>query len=122
LLWAVSEPGKLSGKHKKIIEDPNNRIIVSHISYMEIAIKVKIGKLPDFKTDIETLADHVEWKGMINLEIKIPHIQYYQNLRLSKEHRDPFDRFIISTAIVENYTILTVDKKFQLYKKYLKIS
>jgi PIN domain nuclease of toxin-antitoxin system len=121
LLWVVSEPDKVSGKHRKIIEDSNNRIFVSYLSYMEISIKVKIGKLPDFKTDINTLVAHVESRGMVNLNIEVPHIQHYQNLPLIDDHRDPFDRFIISTAIAENMKILSVDKKFQLYKKYLKV-
>jgi PIN domain nuclease of toxin-antitoxin system len=32
-----------------------------------------------------------------------------------KDHRDPFDRLIISTAISEKMNIITVDDKFKLY-------
>ncbi len=32
-----------------------------------------------------------------------------------ENHRDPFDRFIISTAITENMSIMTDDEKFKAY-------
>ena len=38
-----------------------------------------------------------------------------------KDHHDPFDRLIISTAISENMNIITVDDKFKLYRKLVAI-
>ncbi|MBX2931596.1 MAG: PIN domain-containing protein [Chitinophagaceae bacterium] len=32
------------------------------------------------------------------------------------EHKDPFDRLIIATAITEKIPIISSDKKFDLYK------
>lgn len=48
-IWAISEQDKLSARIKHILQDPENFFLVSKISLFEIAIKMKIGKLPDFK-------------------------------------------------------------------------
>ncbi|MDB5118798.1 MAG: DNA-binding protein [Sphingobacteriales bacterium] len=45
-LWAIADKDKLSLNVKKILEDGHNRIFVSQISLFEIAIKLKIDKLP----------------------------------------------------------------------------
>lgn len=47
------------------------------------------------------------------LSIKLNHIYSLENL--SNYHRDPFDRLLISQAIVENIPILSVDKVFDQY-------
>ena len=95
LLWAVSEPAKLSQKHKQIIENKANRILVSHFSYMELSIKLTLGKLPDFIMEWEDFVSSVEQTGIENLPVSLAHIRQYQNLPLFQKHRDPFDRFII---------------------------
>ncbi len=118
-LWALNEPEKLSNLHRQIIENKNNTIVVSYFSYIEIAIKQKLGKLDQF--DLNAISEYAEKKEFLNLNISLSHIKQYENLPLMPEHRDPFDRFIISTAFVENMKLITVDSKFQLYKDLVKI-
>lgn len=119
LLWALNEPEKLSNHHRKLIEDKNNTIVVSSFSYIEIAIKQKLGKIDD--CDLNALSEYALTKEFTNLDITIRHIELYKELPLMPEHRDPFDRFIISTAIAENMKLITVDPKFQFYKNLLDI-
>ena len=121
LLWAISDSEKLLDRHKTIIEDKNNRVFVSYFSYIELSIKLKLGKISNFNTNLDELLSIVEMTGFINLPISYDHIKSYQSLPLMPEHRDPFDRFIISTAIVENLIMLTLDSKFQLYQDYIQI-
>ena len=45
LIWAVSDPGKLSKEAYRIIDEDENRIFVSHATLWEMSIKVTIGKL-----------------------------------------------------------------------------
>ena len=47
------------------------------------------------------------------LPIEIMHINVVSTLAL--HHRDPFDRLLISQALVENVPILSVDKAFDAY-------
>ena len=39
LIWSFDANSPLSAQHKKILEDTSNRIFVSQISLMELAIK-----------------------------------------------------------------------------------
>ena len=50
---------------------------------------------------------------MAILNIRIEHLDIVANLSL--HHRDPFDRLIISQAMVEQLPIVGVDKAFDLY-------
>ena len=46
-------------------------------------------------------------------------IEFKHTVQLSKLediHRDPFDRILISQALVENFTIITKDNAFSQYK------
>jgi PIN domain nuclease of toxin-antitoxin system len=47
-IWLLSDKNMLSAKVTTILEDESQRIFVSPISFFEIAIKLKIGKLPNF--------------------------------------------------------------------------
>ena len=43
-LWAVAEKHKLSALVKEILENPENEILFSQVSLLEIAIKFQGGK------------------------------------------------------------------------------
>ncbi len=45
------------------------------------------------------------------------HLLRYQNVPLHAEHKDPFDRLIIATALAENADIISLDSKFQNYSE-----
>jgi PIN domain nuclease of toxin-antitoxin system len=121
LLWAIGEPEKLSINHKNIIEDKSNEIYVSFYSYMEISIKLRLDKLADFDTSLDDFHTKTEETGIINLGTDLNHLIQNLHLPLFAEHRDPFDRLIIATAISEGMKILTVDSKFSLYKDFVGI-
>jgi PIN domain nuclease of toxin-antitoxin system len=53
LLWFQGNDTKMSANVMKKIQDPKNIILFSQVSLFEIAIKQKIGKLPDFTSTIE---------------------------------------------------------------------
>lgn len=50
LLWFIEGDSQLSQNAKKLIENPDNEVYVSHISFFEISIKLKIGKLQLLKS------------------------------------------------------------------------
>lgn len=43
------------------------------------------------------------------------HFAAYTSLPFVSEHKDPFDRFLITIAISENMSIMTVDEKFKAH-------
>lgn len=106
---------KLNQKHRIILEDTNNQLFVSQYSFIEIAIKLKLGKLPIFNISIQEFISEVENIGIQIIAVENSHLQTYQELPLFDDHRDPFDRLIISTAIYEKYSLLSLDAKFLKY-------
>jgi len=121
LIWSFDVHSPLSQKHRQLIEDVSNRIFVSQISLMELAIKRNINKLPGFVPDIKTVANQLANNGFELLRLTDEHIFTYQALPIFQEHRDPFDRFLIASAMHEKLTILTSDAKFQLYSNLVNI-
>jgi PIN domain nuclease of toxin-antitoxin system len=121
LVWSFDVNSPLSNYHKELLEDTSNRVIVSQISLMELAIKKNINKLPDFVPDIKVVASQLLNNGFELLKLSDQHIFEYQTLPLFQEHKDPFDRFLIAIAKHESFTIVTTDVKFQLYKPLVQI-
>ncbi len=115
LLWVTEEDKRLSNKVRKIVEDTDNRLIISMASLFEIAIKVKIGKL-DLMRPLGTVYQGILTSSIDVFPIEPSHLLEYQNIPLYADHRDPFDRLIIATAVVEKAKIITVDPKFQYYQ------
>jgi len=115
LVWSFDINSPLSDHHKQLLEDTSNRIFVSQISLMELAIKKNINKLPHFIPDVKVVADQLISNGFELLKLKDEHIFEYQHLPLFAEHKDPFDRFLIAIAKHEKFIIITTDIKFQLY-------
>ncbi len=119
LIWAIINPEKLS---KQIIEIlKNNTIFVSQISLFEIAIKQKIGKLPDFPLSINTLIELMNQDNFNILSINTHHIETYQEIPLLENHRDPFDRLLLAIAKSENMPIISADTNFVHYISYIQL-
>lgn len=120
LLWFVGASKRLSVNARKLIENPDNRVIVSSISLFEISIKLKICKLALDKPLDEIYRD-VQDSLVDIMPISNPHLLSYQDIPLYTDHRDPFDRLILAAAVVEKADIITLDPKFQYYTDLVKI-
>lgn len=110
-LWSLNGDKKLKDEIKEIIENSKNQIFVSIASAWEISIKSRAGKLP-LKT---TLSKCFEILDFEILDINLNHILEFNRLALHKDHKDPFDRLLISQARVENLTLITTDEKIWKY-------
>lgn len=112
LLWALFHENSLSANAKKVILDDND-IFVSIASLWEIAIKQSIGKL-EISESIETIAQICMDEDFYLLSITPSHLDYLK--KLPQIHGDPFDRLIISQAVIEGLTIVTKDAIIPMYK------
>ncbi len=120
LLWFIEGDDQLSQNAKKLIENSDNEVFVSFISFFEISIKLKIGKLHLTKTLKEIYQDTLT-AGIEIMSLEFEHIENYQSVPLFPEHRDPFDRILIATALHEELSIITIDEKFENYKNIVDI-
>ncbi len=111
-IWYAQGDKKLSPRAKDLIESHHERFI-SIASIWEMAIKVNIGRL-EFKDNFDKLVTHqIQLNDYKLLSVKLPHLFQLSNLEI--HHRDPFDRLILSQAIVEGMPIVSVDNQFDAY-------
>ncbi len=120
-IWAKENNPRLTSKARNIIEDTENEILVSQFSLIELSIKLKIGKLPNFIISIDTFADTLVNDGFNILSITNQQIFSYQNVPFFDDHRDPFDRYIIATAYANNLTLISADDKFDKYASFIDV-
>ncbi len=115
LIWFQENNPKIPENIMRIIRDPDNLIFFSQVSLFEISIKQKIGKLPAFYAAIEEIYQQAIYDGFTFLAIQNQHIYNYNKVPIIKDHRDPFDRLLIATALEENTIILSADEQLKLY-------
>ncbi|MCU0467825.1 MAG: type II toxin-antitoxin system VapC family toxin [Arcicella sp.] len=120
VIWLLEDDDRLSNKAKNYIANVENEIFVSIISLFEIAIKVKIGKL-SFSEKIHDIVKELDNQRIKILPLSVYHLESYQSVPLFSEHRDPFDRILIATALQEQLSIITIDDKFENYKHIVDI-
>ncbi len=112
-IWMATEPERLSTRLADALINPQNSLFLSLVSIWEIQIKVALGKL-DLIADLETTIDsQIKSNGIQLLSINLKHIYALKNL--SSHHRDPFDRLLIAQSQIEQMTLATVDRLFDLY-------
>src|SRR6266542_1895630 len=108
LLWCFNADPALSARSRHLIEDGSNEIFVSAASAWEIATKVRLGKLPTGEELIGDLDRYLARLGFDSLPISLSHANRAGTLR--GEHRDPFDRMLISQAQCENLPVISNDR------------
>ena len=112
LLWFMDGDKNLPTSARETIQNTDNKIYVSIASVWEIAIKLSIGKLT-LKKSIENFLTILDENGFILLEVNTKHIKKVAELPFI--HRDPFDRMLVSQAMVENMSIMTIDSNITKY-------
>jgi PIN domain nuclease of toxin-antitoxin system len=121
LIWFQENNPKIPEPIMRSIQQPNNIIFFSQISLFEISIKQQIGKLPAFYASVEDVYNQAINDGFTFLSIQNNHIFNYNKVPFKEDHRDPFDRLLIATAIEENAAIITADEKMNLYADLIKV-
>lgn len=117
-LWFLEGDTSLSAKARTLIESHENNVYVSVISLFEISIKLKLGKI-SLQQPLEAIFQYIITANIEILPISNLHLLHYQKIPLHSDHRDPFDRLIIATAVAENAELISVDSKFQYYPELI---
>lgn len=107
LIWLTQEPERLSENSTTIIDNLDNELLVSHVSVWEMLLKMQAGKF-SFRVPLRKwLADQQGIWHFRYLNISLEHLLRMEEIE--QHHRDPFDRLLVTQAIVGNIGIVTPD-------------
>ena len=116
-LWYLLKPEKLSQKVFDIINNEDTDIYVSTTSVWEIAIKVQINKLSLGNISVYHIPNVIKQLNFTAINPDIYDYVSFTDLATKENHRDPFDRMLIHTAIRNNLVVLSCDASFKQYEE-----
>ncbi len=112
-LWLAADAPELTPVVRQSCTDPGNDVYLSAISAWEIAIKHRIGRLPLPEPPNRYVTSRRQWLRIEALPFDETCAAH--DALLPAYHRDPFDRGLISQAILNGMTIVTPDEAIARY-------
>jgi len=114
ILWAVSDPDRLSPSAFQAISDQHTQILVSAISSAEIACACEHGRIVLDRHWKTWFRDYLDLNDWTCLPIALDVIEEAYSLP-PPFHADPADRIIVGTARIEKIPIITGDRRILDY-------
>ena len=112
LLWWVNDDPKLNQVKRELIAEPGNTIYVSVVSFWEIAIKHRIGKMEDRGSSVMRVVEDSRF-DVVHIEPR--HLEELERLEPLPGHKDPFDHLILAQAIERKAVLVTSDRALRSY-------
>jgi len=110
--WWLGDPA-LSARAKDIMSERAGPIHVSAVSGIEIALKVRAGRLPSLAELVLRFDANVLDEDFRHLDIRHDHA--VRAGLMPGEPRDPFDRILAAQALIEELTVVTRDPAFAAF-------
>lgn len=112
-LWFISEDARLSVRAREAIAHPDHDAFCSDVVAWEIAIKSSLGRLQVPAPLDAWYRAQLESNRLERLPISLEAITGVRTL--AWHHRDPFDRLLAATALVEDLVLVSRDEAFDAY-------
>ena len=112
IIWDALDPNKLSSGAAKVINDPNNDLIICDISIWEISMLIKRNRLSVDSTASEFVEIALKARNLRIQEITHPIAELSVNFG-HEINNDPADRLIAATSILLNAPLVTADKNLR---------
>jgi len=106
-LWLITDAAELSPMARERFVDPGNEVFLSAASAWEISIKWRLGRLE--MAQAPTSFVPLQRNAHVIAELGIDDESAVHVTRLPALHRDPFDRMLVSQAIVHGLVLVTPD-------------
>lgn len=103
LLWALTNAPRIEPVRELLLADEND-VFVSTVSWWEIAIKTRIGKLD---AHLPTLRISAQESGFMELPLLGVHAEMLATL--PRHHNDPFDHMLVAQAMTEPMRLISGD-------------
>jgi PIN domain nuclease of toxin-antitoxin system len=112
-LWWITDDQRLSLRAREIIADGRNDLLFSAASGWEIAIKAGLGRLEVPDNLDRFMTEQLSRNAIQVLPVYLSHaLRVYT---LPDYHRDPFDRLLVSQAVLEKLALLSADPQIARY-------
>jgi PIN domain nuclease of toxin-antitoxin system len=108
--WVAGDEAALSSTARAAIGDPDNEVLVSAVSSMEVCTKHRLGKLPGAARLAQDFEAIVSGQGFSELPISIRHGKVAGSLQAA--HKDPFDRLLIAQALSDDVALVSNESLF----------
>jgi PIN domain nuclease of toxin-antitoxin system len=112
LIWALTEPSKLSRAVRTLLETPESDVAFSAASIWEIAVKSQLPR-GDFPLSADGILAGAIDAGFVEMPVSSAAAAHVAKLPL--HHRDPFDRLLVAQAITTPAYLYTADRRLQEY-------
>ena len=112
-LWIVADAPALSRRARDLFQASDNEVFLSAASAWEIAVEHGRGRLARADPPERFVRDMRDAHAIASLAIDEESALHVS--RLPELHRDPFDRMLVSQAIVHGLAILTPDRLIAQY-------
>jgi len=112
LIWFLEDDRRLAPNALAAVVDESNDVLVSVVSLWEIAIKTRIGKLPDA---LPGLVLELSRQRFTILGFDVGHLNEFLALPRPTAHRDPFDQLLLAQAAAESAIFVTADRALAAY-------
>ncbi len=114
LVWALTNPMRLSQQAADLLSDLTTLPVVSSASLWELGIKHQITQSPELGRILSRLEHSLAAMGAE--ELRISHKHALKAAELPLLHKDPFDRMLIAQAIIEGVPLISSDRIFRRYR------
>lgn len=116
-IWSIAEREKLSSTVRQILDNNDNSIFVSAITFWEISLKFSLGKL-NIKGVLPSELPRLSSETGFKLLSLSPDESATNHKLALTNHKDPFDRMLIWQAIWRDYVLITKDKNTGQYHAF----
>ena len=107
LFWALTLSPRLSARARALVSDAGNDVFFSPVSLYELIFKARRGRIP-----VEALQLHQAAiaSGFGEVSLTSQHLIHAANQ--DWDHGDPWDRILLSQAVLENMRLVSSDKVY----------
>lgn len=110
VLWWFQGNVRLPLRVREVVDDAGAQVFVSAVSAYEVALKHRLGKLPEGATLARNFERMVGEQRFEPLPLTSRHALTAGELPIA--HRDPFDRLLIAQALVEDLFLVSNERLF----------
>jgi PIN domain nuclease of toxin-antitoxin system len=115
-LWHAGGDTRLSPAATTLLVDQANDLFLSVASVWEIAIKVGLKKLTLSAPFVQFITRAIAGYGLTVLPITVDDCAAYEQLPFpDAQHRDPFDRMIVTHVLRNGLSLVGLDAAFDSY-------